>query len=70
MQNLLAILEEADMAKIRIFWQERKSKKVKLEVKSKSEKNSDNKVKSAIKKIAIIKSSQTAIIIGEILIYF
>ena len=58
MQNLLAILEEADMAKIRIFWQERKSKKVKLEVKSKSE------------KIAIIKSSQTAIIIGEILIYF
>ena len=46
------------MAKIRIFWQERKSKKVKLEVKSKSE------------KIAIIKSSQTAIIIGEILIYF
>ena len=46
MQNLLAILEEADMAKIRIFWQERKSKKVKLEVKSKSEKNSDNKVKS------------------------
>lgn len=58
------------MAKIRIFWQERKSKKVKLEVKSKSEKNSDNKVKSAIKKIAIIKSSQTAIIIGEILIYF
>ena len=58
MQNSLAILEEADMAKIRIFWQERKSKKVKLEVKSKSE------------KIAIIKSSQTAIIIGEILIYF
>ena len=58
MQNLLAILEEADMAKIRIFWQERKSKKVKLEVKSKSE------------KIAIIKSSQTAIIIGEKLIYF
>lgn len=46
MQNSLAILEEADMAKIRIFWQERKSKKVKLEVKSKSE------------KIAIIKSSR------------
>ena len=46
------------MAKIRMFWQERKSKKVKLEVKSKSE------------KIAIIKSSKTAIIIGEILIYF
>ena len=58
MQKLLAILEEVYMAKIRIFWQERKSKKVKLEVKSKSE------------KIAIIKSSQTAIIIGEILIYF
>jgi hypothetical protein len=36
----------------------------------KKRKNSDNKVKSAIKKIAIIKSSQTAIIIGEILIYF